>query len=136
MHYCNYLLCISCPTGQNDQTSNGESNTPYVIIAVLASLLLLATVVGIMFFVKMRRKKKSEHSNTIVGDGNVYNLEPSAHSCIPVADQSKEEFEKHLHVDSEDAAAVSTNSKFVCESGVGNEELHICEVVKDDGFKV
>lgn len=119
------------------QTPNGESSTPHVIIAVLATLLLLVAVVGIMFFVKkMRGKKKSEHRNTIIGDGNVYNLEPSAHSCIPVTDESKEEFEKHAHVDNEDAAAASTNSKLTCESGIGNEELHTCEVVKDDGYTV
>ena len=106
-----------------------------MIIAVLASLLLLVVVVGIMYFA-MRRKKKSEHNNVIIGDGNVYNLEPSAHSCIPVTDESKEEFEKHSLVDSEDAAVVSTNSKLMCESGIGNEELNTCEVVKDDGFTV
>ena len=122
-----------------------------MIIAVLASLLLLVVVVGIMYFA-MRRKKKSEHNNVIIGDGNVYNLEPSAHSSIPVTDESKEEFEKHSLVglmcesneefekhslvDSEDAAAVSTNSKLMCESGIGNEELNTCEVVKDDGFTV
>lgn len=127
--------------GENDRTSNGESTTPYVIIAVLTTLLLLVTVVGIMCFVKMRRKKKSEHNNTVAGDGNVYNLEPVAHSCIPVADESKEEFEKHSHVDSEDAAAASTKSKLVCESGIGNEELNTsevvkCEVVKDDSYMV
>lgn len=126
--------------GKNHRTSNGESITPYilhiVIIALLASLSLVVAAVGIMYFVKMRKKKKSERNSTIAGDRNVYNLEPAAHSCIPVADESKEEFEKHLHVDSQDATAASPNSKLMCESGIGNEELHTCEVVKDDGYTV
>ena len=101
--------------GSYEQTVSRWTSTAspvFVIIAVLATLLLLVAVVGIMYFT-MRRKKKSEHNNTITGDGNVYNMEPSAHSCIPVADESKEEFEKHVQVDSEDAAAASTNSKLM-----------------------
>ena len=93
-----------------------------MVIAVIATLLLLVVVVAIMYFA-MRTKTKSEHNNTVIADANVYNLEPSAHSCIPVTDESKEEFEKHSFVDSEDAVAASTDSKLMSDGGKGNEEL-------------
>ena len=123
IHHCNYLLSTSCLTDEKDQSSNGESNTSYVVIAVLATLLIVVAVVAIIYFA-MRRKTKSEHNNTVIADANVYNWEPSAHSCIPVTDESIEEFEKHSYVDSEDAAAASTDSKLMNDGGKGNEELN------------
>ena len=92
-----------------------------MIVAVVVSLLLLILVVAIVImYVVMRRKKKSEHNNTVIADGNVHNLEPSAHSRISVTDESKEEFGKHSDVDSQDAASASTDSKLMCDSGDGN----------------
>ena len=124
IHHCNYLLSTSCLTDEKDQSSNGESNTSCVVIAVLATLLLLVAVVAIIMYFAMRTKTKSEHNNTMIADANVCNLEPSAHSCIPVTDESIEEFEKHSYVDSEDAAAASTDSKLMSDSGKGDEELN------------
>ena len=106
------MMFISCPTIAEGQKSHVDSSAPSAIIAVLAVLLLLTVIAIIMFFV-MREKKKSEHDNTIAGDGNVHNLNPSAHSCIPTPDNCKEDFEQQAYVDNQHAAAASTSSEFM-----------------------